>query len=491
MVGAPENDGLLMATRNGRLGKFDSKKGADLLAQGFGALDLEQIKDDLKLVKEGRARGEKNLPPAASEILDDIEHKIIATIEAEQRHQQQALNDQLNVYHQHIAKLDIEHEAINIASAAQRASTEFIVKVDEGKAKLFTLWRNVCMIETQWNEFRQKHKLTHPADYPLSRLWNFAIILVILAVESVLNGSFLARGLETGLIGGIIEAFVIAAINVTFGFFLGDSVMRYLFHRSIMLRLIALIEVPVSCGLAVLFNLLVGHYRDALGGGDPAHASAAALNSFRLHPFELAAFESWVLFAMGLFFSLVATIDGFKIDDPYPGYGKINRKHEEIIQDYTDEKANIIGDLSDTRDQALEYMREARQNLTARKTELAGILDQREKLITLFEAQQSYLNRAANELLSTYRNANMGARSEPAPAHFNGGYTLPKPLPPAPLPFAGNDRLLDGNIDKTDAALQLAITQVNTQFEAAIKEFHQIGDFTAGGGAHAARAAAA
>ena len=47
-------------------------------------------------------------------------------------------NDRLNAYRQRIAKLDLEHEAINIASAAQRASTEFVVKVDEGKAKLLS-----------------------------------------------------------------------------------------------------------------------------------------------------------------------------------------------------------------------------------------------------------------------------------------------------------------------------------------------------------------
>ncbi len=468
-----------MNALNDLLGKIDQKRGViDSLAQPVVELDLEKIKNDLDLVREGRKRGEKNLPPSTSEALDDIEHKIIATIETEQRHHQQTLNEQLSAQHQRITSLDLEHEAINIASAAQRASTEFIVKVNDGKATLFTLWRNVCLIENQWNEFRKKNELTHPADYPLSRLWNFVVILVILAVESVLNGSFLARGLETGLVGGVIEAFVIAGINVSFGFFLGDSVMRYLFHRNYLLRFLTLFEVPVSCVIAIFFNLLVGHYRDALGGPDPAHASAAALNSFTLHPFALVAFESWVLFAMGLFFSLVAAIDGFKMDDPYPGYGKISRKHEEIVHEYSDEKANIIDDLSSTRDQALEYIREARQNLAARRTELSSILDQREKLISFFEAQQSYLNRAANELLSTYRGANLNARTSPPPEHFNSIYTPPKSSSLTAMPYAMNGRLVDTNIDKTDKALEKAISQVNTQYEQAIGEFHQIGEFT-------------
>jgi hypothetical protein len=423
----------------------------------------------------------KNLPPSSSEALDDIEHKIIAVIETEQRQQEQTFNDQLNAYHQRLISLDVENEAVNIGGSAQRASTEFVVKVDDGKAKLFTLWRNVCMIEDQWNGFRKSHSLNYPADYPISRLWNFAVILVILAVESILNGSFLARGLETGLIGGIVEAFVIAAINVSFGFFLGDSVMRYLFHRNYFLRTLAFTEVAVSAVIAVFFNLLVGHYRDALGGPNPMHASAVALNTFTARPFDLAALESWILFALGLFFSIVAAFDGFKMDDPYPGYGKISRKHEEITQDYTNEKANIIDDLSHTRDQALDYMRNARQSLATRRSEVSSIMDYHEKLVHLFAAHQNYLNRAANDLLAVYRNANLGSRSTQAPTHFNHSYMLPKSFSPTPLPHAINNTFLDASIVKTDLALKSAIDQVNKQFEEAVKSFHQIGEFVNGG----------
>jgi len=449
--------------------------------QIFPELNLDRIKGDLNLVKEGEKRGDKNLPSANSEMLDDVEHGIVTFIETEQKRQQQSFSDQLNDYHQCIAGLDLETEAINITGAAQRASTEFVVKVDEGKAALFTLWRNVCMVENQWNDFRKRNGLLYPADYPLSRLWNFAIIIVILATESVLNGTFLARGLETGYIGGITQAFAIAAINVVFGVFLGDSIVRHLFHRNWMLRLVAIIELPISFGFAVFFNLLVGHYRDALGGADPMHASQTALNSFTAHPFELAEFQSWILFAMGLFFCTVAVIDGFKMDDPYPGYGKINRKHEEIIQDYTNEKANIIDDLSRTRDHALEYIRGARQNLADHRGTLSNALDCRGRLVHLFEAHQKYLNRAANDLLSVYRNANMRARTSPAPKHFNKSYALPEPPPAAPLPTVVDVTQLDDHIEKTNEALVKAISQVNTQFEQAVKEFRQIGEFAKGG----------
>jgi len=446
--------------------------------QPFAELNLDKIKSDLDLVNAGRQRGEKNLPSSSSEGLDDVEHRIVSTVETELKRHQQSFDEQLNTYHQCLTSLDLENEAANISGAAQRASSEFVVKVDEGKSVLFTLWRNVCLVENQWNDFRKKHGLQYPADYPISRLWNFAIIILILTIESVLNGSFLARGLETGYIGGIIQAFVIAAINVFFGVFLGDSIVRHLFHRNLILRALAIVELPVSCGCAVFFNLIVGHYRDALGGADPMHASETALKTFTAHPFVLAAFQSWILFAMGLFFWMVAAADGFKMDDPYPGYGKINRKHEEIIHDYTNEKANIIDDLSRTRDQALDYIRTARQSLAEGSATLSNALDCRSRLLHHFEEHQVYLNRAVNDLLSVYRNANISARTAPAPAHFNNTYVLPKPLAAAPLPNVINKMMLDARVGESDEALKNAVSLVNTQFEKAVGEFRQIGEFT-------------
>jgi hypothetical protein len=252
-----------------------------------------------------------------------------------------------------------------------------------------------------------------------------------------------------------------------------------------MLRALVAIELIISCGIDILFNLLVGQYRDALGGPDPMHASEAALSAFTAHPFVLAAFQSWILFGMGVFFWLVAAVDGFKMDDPYPGYGKISRKHEEIIQDYTNEKTNVIDDLSRTRDQALNYIRDARQRLAEESARLSSALDYRERLIQLFEAHQTYLNRAANDLLSVYRHANMRCRTTPPPTQFNSCYSLPKLPLSVSLPHTIDKTRLDSRIAESDEALKKAISQVNAQFEKAAGEFRQIGEFT-NGGQHAA-----
>ncbi|HEU0118405.1 MAG TPA: hypothetical protein VFR09_07200, partial [Alphaproteobacteria bacterium] len=130
---------------------------------------------------------------------------------------------------------------------------------------------------------------------------------------------------------------------------------------------------------------------------------------------------------------------------------------------------------------AIQSIRDARQNLAARKTGLANMIEQQKKFAHLFEAHDAYLNRAANDLLSTYRSANMHARTTPAPAHFNATYSLAKSALPASALHAG-DAHADVNIETADATLKNAINQVNQKFEEAVGSFHKIGEFTSGGG---------
>ena len=77
------------------------------IQQPFHELDLEKTKRDLGLLEEGRKRGEKNLPPQDSKMFDDVEQKIITTIETKLHRDQQYFAEQLNACHQSMSSLDL------------------------------------------------------------------------------------------------------------------------------------------------------------------------------------------------------------------------------------------------------------------------------------------------------------------------------------------------------------------------------------------------
>jgi len=55
----------------------------------------------------------------------------------------------------------------------------------------------------------------------------------------------------------------------------------------------------------------------------------------------------------------------------------------------------------------------------------ADALASRARYVTLYEAHESELEQAARRLLALYRNANVGVRRTPPPAHFRSVFSFP------------------------------------------------------------------
>ena len=73
--------------------------------------------------------------------------------------------------------------------------------------------------------------------------------------------------------------------------------------------------------------------------------------------------------------------------------------------------------LLEIRDEAIDILEDANRDLAIRRSEHDAILEGRSRVIRLFEAHQTHLDRTANALLSTYREANIRSRATPPPGY--------------------------------------------------------------------------
>jgi hypothetical protein len=90
-------------------------------------------------------------------------------------------------------------------------------------------------------------------------------------------------------------------------------------------------------GAAYISNLLVAHYRDALGGSDPDNASTAALNAWLtnpVNPLKVSGAESLWLLGLGIAFTIIGLVDGYLFEDRYQGYGRFYVEHDRRQRDY-------------------------------------------------------------------------------------------------------------------------------------------------------------
>jgi hypothetical protein len=263
----------------------------------------------------------------------------------------------LNVLSQDLGRLNVTQDI----NRARQADQEFERKASALLSRQDSLLRSMGdtarkqMAELE--AFKANHGLTYDAHYPTATgtFIRYAFLMLLVAVEGLLNASFFSHGLDTGLIGGFIQAFILAAANVIIAFLFGKFLVRYINHSNKSLKALGFIFLIIAFAVMGAAGLGIAHYRDSLTSeiGDPA---MAALQALQTNTFNLRDFFSWALFAISVTFGLGALFDGLSSDDPYPGYGAISRRTKRAVDDYEDELNTLRIKLKELKDEELKTL---------------------------------------------------------------------------------------------------------------------------------------
>ena len=454
-------------------------------ARHYLNLNVEKLKKELRLEERGGRHGAREEPPSDAASCDSIEREVLTAVENYYDQAARTYRDNMESYERRLHGQAIDGLVSEIRVAFANAKANFLAEVQTGKGALQNLRDELLDSERAFQVFRRDHQLDRPAHYPDSQLLHLGILVVILLGESVLNGIMLARGHELGVLGGVGSAFMIALVNVLMlGFGLGGWGLRLSHHRKTAIRVSGILLLLLGCSVVVAFNLLVAHYRDALGGVEPQAAGLEAVRSLRLDPFGVADAQSWFLFVMGCCFAVVGAFDRLKMEDAYPGYGKVARHRQRARDDLEATKADLIAGLQDERDDCVDTAREARQEIDRRIQETQTILAARRGQHQAYEAHCKHLEQVANDLLKTYREANTSLRKTPAPRHFGETWASRK---------RGAQILVPQEIDMVrmreaarlgSESLEEAVKEVNEEFSKALESYDAISRSAAAEAAH-------
>jgi hypothetical protein len=455
----------------------------------FAPLDPGRVAEQLGLRAKGRDRGLRNEPPPGSTVFDEVEARIVERIEAERAAAHAAVIDQFRVASERLANLDFEGRFAEIRHAAPAVVSEFKAEAATGRDELHGLRRRLTEHEAEKESFKARHRLerTPRPPSPGMQTLKIGLVAILLLVETVLNGSFLAKGSELGLLGGATEAFAFALLNVLGSFLLGRLGLPELSHRNPVRKLVGLLALAGFLIFATVLNLALAHYREVsgafVGGG-----GEEVMRRLQTAPFVLADVKSWLFAGIGFLFAVIACIDGYATVDPYPGFGDIERRLNAARETYIRRKQDLIDTLLDVRDEYIESMQDANRDLSVRRGEYEQILDQRARLARLFELHQTHLQAVANALLATYREANQSARKSPAPSRFADAWTMERIEIAAELPADDKRADLSRRIEEAQALLEREVAAMHAAFDAAVAGYHQIDDVV-GEGRHVPRAA--
>jgi hypothetical protein len=443
----------------------------------FPALNIDKLASDLALASTGAERGTREEPPSDSVAFDDIENRIVERAEAEKNAAHGVLLDELRTYQERLTALDFEGRFGTIRQAAPAAVSEFRAEAAQGRDELHRLRRHLRELETERDEFQRRHKLKRTAHWASggNLTLKVGVLLAVFVFEVFLNGFFLSKGSELGYLGGAAEAFTFALLNVGVSFLIAAAGVRQLNHRNWLRKLFGLCALVCFLVLAVLLNLALAHYRE-VSGSLVADAGREVLARLQTAPLAIADVKSWLFFALGILCALIAFGDAFLIFDPYPGYAPLEKRRAEAHDAYIRRKNDLIERLLQIRDEAIEILEEANRDLSLRRSEHDAILESRARLVRLFAAHQSHLERAANALLAVYREADKRARKTPAPARFATAFTLDKlPVEQGLLEMSAREDLRQA-IGQSQMMLESQIQAIHAEFEKAFASYREIDD---------------
>lgn len=410
----------------------------------FRVVDHDELAAELEPDKLGAADGVNNEPPSGATEPGSREHGFRRHFLARQAGVNKEFGDQL-------AGEQVKREQ----ARAQFSAGRFEEIHQDTRHLLDTLRANTraALTVARYAEqhalrilkhFKTTRGIVRDAEYPESYARLYAGLAIAILVDAIANCFLFAMGSNLGLLGGLQEALIVAAINVLLSYHVG-SALRGLHNPGWRRAAAALLGAGFIAGL-VIFNLAVGHYRAALAGPSPETAVTTAITTLKSDP--LAALEdvhTWLLILVGALTALGAAVVSYMSDDVIFGYGRVDRRHKAAVALYAqgkDEYRDGIQDGGDTALAAVDRQLEAAQEgLDTFRTSA----NETRALVTHYEMLSQGVHNAYVTTVQRYRAANTRVRTQPPPAYFQ--------LSPAPFE---DDAFLDVTVLEIGAPDQVA-----------------------------------
>jgi len=443
----------------------------------FEQPDPQKIRRELDLKNEGARRGKENLPASDETRLDEVEQKIISTLEALKNQSYETYIENRGAYAATLRSMVSRPLQARVLTAPADARSEFDKAIREGRDELHSIQNLVIDVSKEFEAFRKKNHIDRTPDYPDSRFFYWGVIALLVLVEAGANTFFFAQGSDFGIVGGFVLAVLAAAANVLFGLFVGYQPFRWTRSRNWSLKLFGCALTILYIPLMFVLNLGVAHYRTALTlSTDSSVAFQLAIQQLWRTPFQIGSFESLMLLIVGIFFSLIAFADGYHLDDPYPGYGRLARRREAYSEQFRDAKADLVDSLKDLKDTMLQEVEENSTMVERRRMDFREVREKLESLQKQFKQHLDHVEQVGNEVLKTYREADQNARTTPRPAYFTDPWMMLRP-------DMGDATIVDTDAFEKESELTVKVLasageDIIRSFEDALRSFETIQELT-------------
>ncbi len=434
----------------------------------FPDLDTSQLIRELDPKGKGIQRGKSELPASSSRTLDHVELEIVAAIEQHRQECLQAFNEHCDIYRRRLE--NISSLRTEIESAATKAPSEFKSYCQEFESEMQDPTDKLQGNVRTRSSFQRKHRLTRfPHHYWSGGVRWLALVILLILIESILNGYLFAQKNELGLLGGAFAAALVSVANVGASSILGFY-SRFINHRRVFAKFYGLVLLAGWGMFIFVFNFGVAHFRDGMVQNLTWNQAAElAVERIQTSMLSVASIESWLLITIGFLISVAALLKAYYADDPYPGYGNIQRQVENSRNLYVGEHSETLKELESRRNEIVDDLQVAEEETRRHATNSVDALFGRTSLTKQISSHLGHCESVAQQLLQIYRDSNEESRTTPVPDYFRDRFELPQIDLDVSSKASKDSATVE--VDKLSALISRAVTETNATYESAIMNF--------------------
>lgn len=366
--------------------------------------------------------GKSDLPNKCATELCDQEGKILRLATKEKNYLTRVLERETEATVHKLASFSPQLLIADLKNEASITITNFKAAMQIHTREVFTKKKEYDSRMRELDRFRTENKLKHDSNHPKSIILHISVLLAILLIEMISNSYFFMDANPLGFVGAFFQALMIAFIGI-FIAWITSVFYRKANHINVASKITFGLLALVSLVILISFVLLIGHLRD-FQHANPTYTLAALdpkffYNKLINEPFVFLSVDSYIMTCIISIFSIVAVIDFFKMDDPYPGYGEVTRKAEEADEALTEAISIQTILLKECLDGATESMRERNRTVEVKLNQQATIISIYNLKEQQFVKDIENLKNKSNEMLQEFRKINISSRSSEAPQYFH------------------------------------------------------------------------
>lgn len=454
------------------------------------------------LLKKGRDNGSSNRPPATEPGLDPVESKVESWCHSYHK-------KRLEVYRKDRAvltdRMKMKRPEKDADAMAEEDCQAMKSKVVTARTDLSRHREAVEEFQEKVQAVKEKHDLDETARPKMPEsVARFAGTLVFLILlETLVNGFFFGDHVSRGLLGGTSIAVLISVVNVVGLGWVAGMLIRMTAHQKDLWRLSGVIGTVLVVAAAVLLNLFVAHFRDALPddyppvpdpvevmtigspppqANDRADSLAACLEAvegegearagrearcllFKGQPFELDGFQSYMLMLVGLMMFGSATWKWWARQDPHPDFSQAVKDHDKAQHALDSYEGDLLEELDRDRQSAVKQQERHARLLDPLDHWDRADLAYNELCKRLEECREDAedLEKSCRSAIASYRSANRAApRTQPEPESWSAVWTATWRLPEAPArPNIGTRSEAKGRAEEANTVKKRRIKKLN------------------------------